>query len=84
MANDVKGKIEDFKRTLKKLQDNYNQAKGARDSKLKTLKDDFGFDSIAKAETELAVLKKKSIVIKKKRDDAIEDFEDKYKDLLEA
>lgn len=82
--NNVKEKLSTMKGNLKRLQDNYNQNKGAYNAKIKMLKDEFGYDSMEEAQTALEKMKKKTVVLQKRLKESIEEFEEKYSDLLEA
>jgi hypothetical protein len=79
---DIREKLEDFKKKLRQAKEKYDRAKGARDEKLKTLKDSFGFSDIGKAEQELVKMKKKKNSLIEDRDEKISLFEKKYKEVL--
>lgn len=80
----AKDKIQEFKDDLSRLQQSCDQAKGALDTRMKTLKDDFGFNDIESAKKQSKKLEKELSGLNEKFDAAISDFEKKYKDLLEV
>jgi flagellar biosynthesis chaperone FliJ len=82
MAEDVREKIQGFKKVLGRLQSSFDQANGSYNTVLKTLKDKFGFSSDVAAQKQLKDYEKK---IEKLRNDltkATATFEKKYKHLL--
>ena len=78
----TKEKLADMKEALKKSQDEYTRNKGVYDSKLQELKDDYGFNDLSEARDALKRMDKKLVVMTKRLDDSINDFTEKYKDLL--
>jgi acyl carrier protein phosphodiesterase len=80
---DTKQKLSIMKDSLKKTQDNYIRNKGVFDSKLQELKKDFDYNNLDEAKEALTKMKKKSVVMQKRLDESVSDFEEKYKDLLE-
>jgi hypothetical protein len=80
--SDIRDKLEAMKGTLKKVNDLYIRNKGIYESKMQELKDDFGFNNIDEANDAFAKMQKKVIVLKKRLDDAIVNFEAKYQDIL--
>lgn len=79
---DIKQKLSSMKESLKRTQDSYTRNKGVYDSKLQELKKDFGYNSLDEAKEALAKMKKKSVVMQKRLEESVSDFEEKYKDLL--
>mgnify|MGYP001767865558 CR=1 FL=1 len=79
---DIKQKLSAMKDSLKRTQDSYTRNKGVYDSKLQELKKDFGYSNLDEARGALAKMKKKSVVLEKRLDEAVNDFEEKYKGLL--
>ena len=82
MIMGTKEKLADMKEALKKSQDEYTRNKGVYDSKLQELKDDYGFNDLSEARDALKRMDKKLVVMTKRLDDSINDFTEKYKDLL--
>lgn len=80
---DTKQKLSIMKDSLKKTQDNYIRNKGVFDSKLQELKKDFDYNNLDEAKEALTKMKKKSVMMQKRLDESVNDFEEKYKDLLE-
>lgn len=79
---DIKQKLSTMKDSLKRTQDNYIRNKGVYDSKLQELKKDFGYNNLDEAREALAKMKKKSVVMQKRLEESVSDFEEKYKGLL--
>jgi phosphopantetheine adenylyltransferase len=79
---DVKEKLQEFKKKLRDIKEKYDRSKGARDEKLKTLKEDFGYTDIDEAAKKLVVMKKERKDLIESRDDKISIFEKKYKEVL--
>jgi hypothetical protein len=80
--SDTRTKLAEMKDSLKKINDLYVRNKGIYESKMQELKEDFGFDSIDEANDALTKMQKKVVVLKKRLDDAVVNFETKYQDVL--
>lgn len=80
--SDTRSKLATMKDSLKKINDLYVRNKGIYDSKLQELKEDFGFLSVDEANEAAAKMQKKIVVLKKRLDEAIAGFENKYQDIL--
>jgi len=79
---DVRNKLEQMKEQLQSQKETYVRNKGIYDSKLQELNDVFGFKNLEEAQAALEKTERKINVMSKKLEEAIEDFEEKYKDLL--
>lgn len=79
---DMKERLSDMKESLQQAQEAYTGNKKVYDVKLQELKDDFGFKNLGEAKEALLKMRKKEVVMQKRLDDVVSDFEDKYKDLL--
>ena len=80
--SDTRTKLATMKDSLKKVNDLYVRNKGIYESKMQELKEDFGFNSVDEANDALAKMQKKAVVLKKRLDDAVVNFETKYQDVL--
>lgn len=80
--SDTRTKLAEMKDSLKKINDLYVRNKGIYESKMQELKEDFGFNSIDEANDALTKMQKKVVVLKKRLDDAVVNFETKYQDVL--
>lgn len=79
---DIKEKIMSMRESLQKAQDEFIRNQGIYDSKIQQLKDDFGYENLEDAKDALSKMKKKCLVLQKRLEEEIHDFEKKYKDLL--
>jgi len=75
MKESILEKINEFKKSLKKMVDTYNQHKGIRDSRLKELKDDYKLASIEEAKKKLTALHASEDKLNKELDKLIAAFE---------
>lgn len=75
--------IKFYQNKLSKLKTLFDNASGAYNARLKILKDKFGFDNVEDAKKQLKKYEKEVDDLIDNRNDAIELFEKKYKDVLE-
>lgn len=82
MAESTTNKIKSYKESLSKLQQSYDQAKGALDSRMTMLKEKFGFSDIDSAQKQLEKYSKEVDDLKNELDSALTAFENSYKECL--
>ena len=80
--SDIREKLATMKDSLKKVNDLYIRSKGIYESKIQELKEDFSFNSVGEANDALTKMQKKVVVLKKRLDEAVVSFENKYQDIL--
>lgn len=82
MAVSITEKIKGYREDLSKLQKAYDQTQGALDTKMKMLKDKFGFDDILLAQKQLKKYEKEVVTLEQELESSLASFEKKYKDFL--
>lgn len=82
MGKSIATKISDFKEDLARLQQSHDQAKGALDTKIKMLKDKFGFEDLEVARKQLKEYTEEIDSLQQELDVLILGFEKEFKEFL--
>lgn len=72
-------RLKEFKNSLRRLKESYNQAKGALEYQFAQIKKEYGFSTVAELEKELAKMKREKELLAKKLSAGIADLEKEYK-----